>query len=125
MIDKALINWEGYGLTSSWDFETVDDDLATLQAVQNRCLAVKESRTYDDNFGGLLFQELKDESSWIVQEAQVKSLVQEAIKPMIEENRVQELQNVTITDRTGDTLQVEIKVLLNTTVGIITYNITL
>ena len=110
MIDKALVNWEGYALTSSWDFEMVDDDLATLQAVQNRCLAVKESRTYDDNFGGLLFQELKDESSWVVQESQVKSLVQEAIKPMIEENRVQEIQNITITDRTWDTLQIEIKV---------------
>lgn len=125
MIDKELKNWSGYSLNTSGDLQTVEWIYCNLQAAQIRILSEKWSWLYDDDFWSFLMKELRENTPILVTENYLKGIVELAIQPLIDDGRVKELLDLKILEKTSESITIEMKIKLDTTVVITTYNITI
>lgn len=122
LIDKELSASYWYSLTNTWDLAIVMSEESTLQAAQNRILSDIWSWIYDDNFGGLL-EELRNTPIQKITESQISGYIAQALTPMMEDNRVLWIISVTILERLPDSIQVEIKLDLDLSIGTLNINI--
>lgn len=122
LIDKQLTASNWYEITTSWDFQIVTDEVSILQAAQNRILAEVWSWIFDDDYWSLL-AELKNTPVQAITSEQVAWYIQTALQPLIDDSRIQWIQSVEIIDRDLDSIQVEIKIDMDLSVGTLNINI--
>lgn len=111
LIDKNLWGSYWYSLTSKWDFSITEDEVSILSAAQNRILSEVWSWIFDNDYWSLL-TELSATPIQLITESQIKWYVDLALRPMIEDSRILKITSIRITDRTEDSIQVEIKIAL-------------
>jgi len=122
LIDKHLSASSGYTLTTSGDFSVVSDEQSTLQAAQNRILSEVWSWIFDEDYGGLLL-ELRNTPIQKINNEQVRWLIDEALLPLIEASRILSITSVRILEKLEDSIQVEIKLDLDLSIGTLNINI--
>ena len=121
LIDKGFSGSTGYTLTNTWDFAIVSDESAIVQAAQNRLLATIGSWIFDDDYWSLM-TELKNTPIQLITDTQIQWYIQIALQPMIDASMILSIASVIITDRWTDSLQVEIKLELDLSIGILNIN---
>jgi phage baseplate assembly protein W len=124
MIDKQLTSSMWYSLSNNWDFITITDEESVLQAVQNRILSKSWTWTYDDSFGSLL-DNLKDTPIQAITSTQIEWYVKTAVQPLIDDWRVVSVREVKILEKTNDSIQVEIKIELQSVEWLLEINLNL
>lgn len=122
-IDKALLNGENLGLTASGDFSTVEDKLAILQAAELRCLSEFESWLYDENFGSSLGSHIREKGTYTLTDSVAATYINAALRPMLEDGRVDEVRSVKVLSRTDTSVFIELVLVLGTQVGTISYEV--
>lgn len=125
MIDKALTNWSDYQLNWNGDLVMVEWDWCNLQSAQNRCISLLWSWVYEDSFWCSIYDDLKDKSVYKITEQEVSNSIYKALEPMILDWRVKELISTKILSRTPDSIVIEIKIKLDTTIWVINYNLSI
>lgn len=121
LLDKALVRGEDYVLTETGDFQTVWDEMSTLQAAQIRCLAHKGTWFYDRNLGSEIHTLLTFASPYSVKDQEMLNYVQEALDPMLLDGRLTEINFVRIIQRFDDAIVVEIDLTVGVQKGTIRY----
>lgn len=122
LIDKQLSASYWYNLTNTWDFSIVSWDSAILQAAQNRILATIWSWIFDDDYWSLML-ELRNTPVQSITNEQIRAYIEASLQPMMDASQVLSIVSVEITDRWVDSIQVEIKLELDLSVGILNINI--
>ena len=122
LIDKQLSASYWYNLTNTWDFSIVSWDSAILQAAQNRILASIWSWIFDDDYWSLML-ELRNTPVQSITNEQIRAYIEASLQPMMDASQVLSIVSVEITDRWVDSIQVEVKLELDLSVGILNINI--
>lgn len=124
LIDKALRGGEEIALTPSGDFAVVEDNATYLQAAQHRCIATLGSWIHDPLFGSVLLTSLKGNSvAALVTENEIKTLILDALQPMLQDGRLKDLVSVQIVQRNDTDIYLEVVVDIGTQIGTIVFQV--
>ena len=123
LIDKALVNVDGYQLDETWDLKTVSDTMSIVQGAQVRIISKKGSWIYDEEFGSMLYKEILDSSPIFITEKKIKDIVNLAIKPLIEDGRLEAVLNTSIVEKTETSITISIDFKINNGTVTSIYNI--
>lgn len=106
--DILLEAGQDFTLSSSDDLETVTDNLAIVYGAIRRILVRRGSWDQNLNFGSELYTLLKTKTPSQVSNDELYDIVNDALVPMLQENRVSSVDEVGImkTDKTSLTMRI-------------------
>lgn len=123
LIDKALINGSEMALSNTGDIAIVKDEYNILQAAMNRCISVLWTRMYDSSFWNQLTEFTNQNTAYLLTDDIAYSYIEQALKPMMEDGRIQEITKVVVIDRTKDTATIDVQFKIWTQLWTITFDI--
>lgn len=111
--DILLSGGQDFSLTNTTDLEIVTNNTAIVYEVIRRVLCKRGSWDYDRTFGSELHVLLASKSPKQISNDEVYDIVYDALSPMLQSGVLNNVNGVTITDYTRNSISIQISVTIN------------